>query len=223
MAAAIEAARSEAPERTAGSLVGGAMAVSLQDLAPWVDGAEVADRGAGPVLVRVRRFPNPEADGQARLAGRPRTVATALVDRPEALVTLGYRVGEPWTRQILLKAYQLLGETTRDVGALSEAMHRVAVDSCSARLRRLLLIAGGLAGMAGAADMACSAAFGGDGPVDASDAKTAILATVLLTPERLPEVLALFASRDTERRNAQLLRLLRARASRGRLLGVVPG
>lgn len=223
IAHALEAARSEGLDQRVVPLVGSTMVLPLQDLAPWTDAEEAGDRGAGPMLPRVRRFPNPEADGRARPASGAAMVATALVDRPEALVALGYRVGEPWTRQILLKAYQLLGETTRDASVLSSAMHRSVANPCSVRLRRLLLIVGGLTNLEGTVDLACSVAFGTGGTVDTSDAKTAVLATALSTPARLPEVLALFSSRDTAGTNRDLLRKLRARASRGRCLGVVPG
>jgi hypothetical protein len=219
---AIYAARGELNERLGLPLVGTAVAVSLQDLATWAEADDVGGRGAGPMLHRVRRFPNPHASGQDRLSRGPAAVATALVDRPEAMVALGYRLAEPWTRQILLKAYQLLGETSRDVGALAGALNRADECSASPRLRRLLLVAGGLVNVANAADLACEV-VSRNAAAEASDVRTAILTTALTEPLRLPEVLSRLASADASGRHAELLRKTKARVKRGRILAVVPG
>lgn len=204
-------------------VVGHFASIPLKELEKFTAGyIELGKRGVGPLLNRVRRFPNPHADGWEREddSGDPSQVL-ALVDRPEALCALAALWAGPWTRQMVTKAYQLIGEIARPLPLLEDLIHGAANQHVTPSLRRRCFVAGALVGLESVVPLAMEAAFDKDyGPDSIHDVRTAALATALVRPSATEEVLARLGEWDSERRFADLHRQMSARKRRGLWLSI---
>lgn len=138
-------------------------------------------------------------------------------------MALGCRVGEPWTRQMLRKSYQLIGEVSRHV-AVVEAVMRTATEAASGTMRRRCMVAAALMGVSSAPALAQAIAFDGAYHADSlHDIRTAVLVTALVDTAQVGPCLARLARWDRERRYADLRRRMSARARRGAWLSIAAG
>ncbi|MEO6865189.1 MAG: hypothetical protein ABI229_07040 [Gemmatimonadaceae bacterium] len=118
------------------SRVGTAAALPITTLAQYAGGLVDLDARPGALakaLAGCRRFNTPSArrvptreialdDALAKETVALEYEALSVVDRAEALVSLGSLVPSPWTRLMLNRGYSILGELIRDRAALASSI-----------------------------------------------------------------------------------------------------